>query len=318
MNKSLEDLYVDIEAEYPAYQPILTQKDIPVMSRGSLSLISGKPKSRKTFFVASLVAAIIGKEPQLGLKSDAPHKVIWIDTEQSMHLFKEGIKRSLRMAGVPETKNDPMLIPLSFSSISTEDRSAKLEEAIKKHKPEVVIIDGIRDLMYDFNDIKETATLKDLIISLYQTYDLHICCVIHQNKADCNARGHLGSELTNKAETVFSLQSVDDKTIVSPVQCRNRPFSEFAFVINDKEETEKIHMYKVSRKKSRLAPELRRTFAGKEELRYSEISTILQEDMKISKKTAEKYISLAIKEDLIVKNDNDKYTPSKMLIDEED
>lgn len=316
MIKSLEDLYVDLTAELPMETPILKQRDTTVMSKGSLSLISGKPKSRKTFFVASLAAALIGDIEQIGLSSEGKRKVLWIDTEQSISFFQDGIKRALRMAGISEAKNDSNLIPLSFATLPTEDRTTKLEEAIKKYKPEVVIIDGIRDLLYDFNDIKETAKLKDLIIGLYQTYNLHICCVIHQNKADKNARGHLGSEFTNKAETVFSLESVGNKTIVSPVQCRNRAFSEFAFLINEKEETEKVSIYKVNKMQYKLAPEIKQIFSGKSELRYSEITGELQTMMRVSKKTAEKYLSLAIKDDLLQKNDSDKYQLSESLMEE--
>ncbi|MEG1684564.1 MAG: AAA family ATPase [Bacteroides sp.] len=317
MNKTLADLYVDISIKRESESPLLRQGDIPIMSKGSLSLISGKPKSRKTFFVASVAAAMIGESPQLGMESVGVHKILWIDTEQSVSCFEKGIKRSLRMAGISDAKNDSLLIPLSFASISTEDRTAKLEEAIVAYKPELVIIDGIRDLLYDFNDIKETAKLKDLIIGLYQTYNLHICCVIHQNKADKNARGHLGGEFTNKAETVFLLESIDDKTIVTPGQCRNKPFNEFAFVINEKAETERVSIYHISRKKSRLTQELKQIFIGKEDLRYTEITSLLQAAMHVAKKTAEKYLKEAMDEGMIEKNQSDKYTLSKGISKED-
>ncbi len=59
---------------------------------------------------------------------------------------------------------------------------------------------------------------------------------MHQNKSDFNARGHIGTELVNKAETVISI-SVDEKekelSIVEAQQCRNKEFQPFAFEIDE-------------------------------------------------------------------------------------
>ena len=37
-------------------------------------------------------------------------------------------------------------------------------------------------------------------------YELHIHTVLHLNKGDDNTRGHIGSELNNKAETVLLVE----------------------------------------------------------------------------------------------------------------
>jgi hypothetical protein len=58
---------------------------------------------------------------------------------------------------------------------------------------------------------------------------------LHQNKSDTNARGHIGTELINKAETVLSVTRSDkDKevSVVEPQQCRNREPEPFGFEIN--------------------------------------------------------------------------------------
>ena len=59
---------------------------------------------------------------------------------------------------------------------------------------------------------------------------------MHQNKSDNNARGHIGTELINKAETVLSVtknQQDNDISIVEAQQCRNREPNPFAFEINE-------------------------------------------------------------------------------------
>ena len=70
------------------------------------------------------------------------------------------------------------------------------------------------------------------------TYErqIHIHTILHQNKGDENARGHIGTELSNKAETIFQIaKDKDDKdlSVVSAVHIRSIEFQEFAFRIND-------------------------------------------------------------------------------------
>nr|WP_315176327.1 hypothetical protein [uncultured Flavobacterium sp.] len=65
--------------------------------------------------------------------------------------------------------------------------------------------------------------------------NIHIHTVLHQNKGDTNSRGHIGTELNNKAETI--LQVAKDITdlnvsIVSAVHIRTREFDKFAFKID--------------------------------------------------------------------------------------
>ncbi len=66
--------------------------------------------------------------------------------------------------------------------------------------------------------------------------NISVCTVLHQNKSDTNARGHIGTELQNKSETVISVtKSEQDKdiSIVEPVACRNIDFEPFGFEINE-------------------------------------------------------------------------------------
>ena len=60
--------------------------------------------------------------------------------------------------------------------------------------------------------------------------------MLHQNKGDFNARGHIGTELINKAETTISVtpQKNEDVSKVEIEFCRNKAFEPFAFCVNDK------------------------------------------------------------------------------------
>jgi hypothetical protein len=97
------------------------------------------------------------------------------------------------------------------------------------------VIDGIRDLVHDINSPGEST---DLITKLMQWTDerkIHIHTVLHLNKSDDNTRGHLGTELNNKAETVLQITKDDfdrDTSSVTAMHIRDRDFEPFAFRIN--------------------------------------------------------------------------------------
>lgn len=119
---------------------------------------------------------------------------------------------------------------------ATKERLRKIEEAIYDLDDlGLVVIDGIRDLAHDINRPGEAT---DLITKLMQWTDerrIHIHTVLHLNKGDDNTRGHLGTELNNKAETVLQITKDDfdrDISSVAAMHIRNRDFEPFAFRIN--------------------------------------------------------------------------------------
>ena len=65
--------------------------------------------------------------------------------------------------------------------------------------------------------------------------NIHIITVLHQNKGDNNSRGHIGTELNNKAETVLSIskeESNPDVRTMNAEMCRNREPEPFSFEID--------------------------------------------------------------------------------------
>ena len=67
-------------------------------------------------------------------------------------------------------------------------------------------------------------------------YNLHIHTVLHLNKADDNVRGHIGTELNHKAETILQITKNDADGNISEVKAslvRDREFRPFAFSINE-------------------------------------------------------------------------------------
>ena len=57
--------------------------------------------------------------------------------------------------------------------------------------------------MLDINSTGESVEVINKMMEWSSKYDLHIHCVLHLNKGDNNVRGHIGTEMSNKAETVL-------------------------------------------------------------------------------------------------------------------
>jgi hypothetical protein len=78
-------------------------------------------------------------------------------------------------------------------------------------------------------------------------YDLHIHCVLHQNKGDNNVRGHIGTEMNNKAETVLVITKSTTNPDISEVKAmhiREKEFKPFAFTVNEEGLPEVVESYK--------------------------------------------------------------------------
>ncbi len=81
--------------------------------------------------------------------------------------------------------------------------------------------------------------------------------VLHQNKNDEHARGHVGTELNNKAETVMQIEpDKDDKSIsvVEVIHSRDREFEPFAFRVNDDSLPELVESYQPQKRQPGRPP----------------------------------------------------------------
>jgi hypothetical protein len=78
--------------------------------------------------------------------------------------------------------------------------------------------------------------IGDDLLSWTSRRKCHIVCVLHENKNSETARGHIGTELVNKAETVISIRKSDDNSMSSeivPTFTRGKEFQNFAFTISE-------------------------------------------------------------------------------------
>lgn len=224
-NTDIINYLFDYTQQIKAPETVLKIDDKPTFTRGNISCVSGKAKSRKSFLMALISGELI--------KEDI--KVLLIDTEQGKYHVSKTAQRMLSLSDLPINERTPFLNVLALREYDTATRQRITESAIKELKPDIVFIDGLRDLIYSINDEKEATEVVNLLMKWSSVENIHICCVLHENKGDNNTRGHIGTELMNKSETVISVTKEGDLSKVEPKVCRNKEFETFYFEVLETE-----------------------------------------------------------------------------------
>lgn len=205
----------------PKPEVVFALNDMPIFTKKSLSMISGKAGKGKTTVISWIIAKLILLDV----------KVAWIDTEQGEYYASRTQSWTLKQSGLSTCDN---LKYFDLRTYSPKERIEIIEEIIIEFQPHILIIDGIRDLMLDINNTEESTHIIGHLLRWSDQNNIHILNVLHENKKDGNARGHIGTELTNKAETVIKIEQNDDNLIVcSPEKVRAKSFDAFAFERDD-------------------------------------------------------------------------------------
>ncbi len=199
--------------------------DVPCFYRGELVACCGKAKSGKTLFL-SLIMACTLKSKMLAMErvSVEPLRVLWIDTEQSQQSTQDIlVKRIMPLAEVQELSDDQFFV-FNLRGIGFEKRRELVEMAIKTVKPDLAIIDGIKDLVTDINDATQATIIMEQMMALAQQCNCCLVNVLHQNKSadDNNMRGSIGTELSNKAFEVYTCSYQDDMDVFKVSQTCSR------------------------------------------------------------------------------------------------
>lgn len=211
-----------------------------IATLGNFSASTGKAKSKKTFNVSAIVAASLAGKQVLNYRAHLPEgrrRILYVDTEQSRFHCHNVLERILRLAGLPTTTDSENLDFICLREYSPAVRISVIDYALRQDKGYgLVIIDGIRDLMLDINSTGESVEVINKMMEWSSRYNLHIHCVLHLNKGDNNVRGHIGTEMSNKAETVLVISKNNERPSVSEVHAlhiREKEFKPFAFTVNE-------------------------------------------------------------------------------------
>jgi hypothetical protein len=300
----LQDVILDYTKDVKAPETVLQIGEKPTFTRGNISCISGKAKSRKSFLIALLAGDLIKESC----------KVLLIDTEQGTYHITKSAQRILQLADISLFEKSNNLIVLTLREKGTNARRELTEQAIKYYTPDIVFIDGIRDLIYSINDEHEATEIINLLMRLSSEQNIHICSVLHENKGDNNTRGHIGTELMNKSETIISVTKDGDLSKVEPKYCRNIDFETFYFRINENSLPEKATPEAMPTEKEKKIKLYQNAFADKKQLSFNELVKYVMNNcfnnkgQCIKENTAKQRVKRAVNDDKIIfKNGSNLY-----------
>ncbi len=235
------------ECEYDQNEPLVDERitfrlgKVVIATAGNLLVMVAQPGVGKSAAIGAMIAAtmIKGTDPVDCLGFEGPNyeglPVLHFDTEQSKHHYQKAMQRILRRARLTE-------FPAWFHSFHLTGKTAAecrhlVETAIAAYARKnggkqlfAVIIDGWADLVSDPNDTGECFPFLARFHMLAIKHDCPIAGVLHLNPgADAKSRGHLGSQLQRKAETVLQLEIDDDDiTVIWSAKQRGAPIKKEA------------------------------------------------------------------------------------------
>ena len=252
----IEESTIHMADQYTSSPEVLRVGEAVIGTLGNFSASIGKAKSKKTFNVSAIAASALSNDEVLRYNADFPsdkRNILYIDTEQGRHHCQKVLKRIVRLADLPTDVEPKKLKILALRKYTPEERLDIVEYALETI-PNIglVILDGIRDFVYDINSPSEATRIISKLMQWTEDLQIHIHTILHQNKNDEHARGHIGTELNNKAESIMQVEvNKEDKSIsiVEAVHIRDKVFEPFAFRIIEVALPELVESYAPKEKK---------------------------------------------------------------------
>lgn len=244
--------WLDMSVDYPAPRFLLQYNGVGFSPLGGIQAISGQKKNGKTFVLCQLMAAVLNSDsermrahlPGLKINDDTNSKlahdpvVLYCDTEQEIENTARVARRVHYLCGWPMNEANPRFRVLWLrAEESIEDRWGKIKQAIHEVRPTAIFLDGIRDVIADFNDPGQSAALITECMSIATKGDCCMWCVLHENPGSDKMRGHLGTELGNKVTDTFvstKKKSAEGVTFtVKQQDARSKDVDDWTFEITD-------------------------------------------------------------------------------------
>lgn len=235
--RAIRRLAISVHDDIPADVYTLRIAHVETFAKEGLHFIKAKAKQGKTSMLAIIESVYVRKNGSWGVISrigDRPLKVCHIDTEQKPYDTQRFKRQVFHQAGITEEEAGENYGIFNLRGIvENEQKKQMIEAMLAEDHPDVLVIDGIVDLINNFNEVDESKELIAWLMYLADTYKLVLFCVLHTNKnsMDHNMRGHLGTMSEQKCDTTTECEK-DEKSGIVTVKCassRHCPYPDWSF-----------------------------------------------------------------------------------------
>ncbi len=218
--KVSQELCKIIATEIQEIPSLLKRNGEGVVFAQSIHLIHGKTGTHKSRLAQTISSALLKEEActhdLLGMQRnpDIPCCVCYVDTERNLKgQFPKALQDIQLDAGLPITEKPKHFHYTSLVEIPRGERFGALCEYMDyiqeqiKDEHLVVVLDVVSDCVLDFNSTQDSLLLIDKLNNEINKREKQVSfiAVIHENPGitETKPRGHLGSEMGNKATFTF-------------------------------------------------------------------------------------------------------------------
>lgn len=263
---TLRPYLLDPRENYPEPYYMLKFNEVPFSTIGGIQAISGQKKNGKSFVLTQLMSAILGSGrertglylPGLAVPDRTIEylghepKVLYVDTEMEKLNSAKVLRRVHWLCDEPMDAPFPddrfavlwlKNMPQDDNAKAYRKRYELIRMAIDAIQPDVVFIDGIRDLLSSINDEESGTQILSELASLSEERHMCIWNALHQNPRinsdgeDSKMRGWIGTELGNKvSDTLISIKSKTANGVTFTVKqqdARGKDIDDWKFEITD-------------------------------------------------------------------------------------
>ena len=260
----LRPYLLDPREDYPEPYSILEFNGVPFSKVGGLAAISGQKKNGKSFVLTQLMAAILGNgservqtylpgltvpERTIEYIGHLPN-VLYIDTEMEKLNTAKVLRRVHWLCGwemrVPNERFNVLRLtnmPKDSDKQAYVQRFDMIRLAIDLIRPDVMFVDGLRDLLASINDEESITKTLDYFSGVAEESKMSIWMALHQNPNRKNdedglkMRGWAGTELGNKvSDTLVSIKTKTAKGVTFTVKqqdARDKDIDDWKFEVTD-------------------------------------------------------------------------------------
>lgn len=210
---------------------------------GNISMIAGEEKSRKTWLKSLILGCIQGGQSyrysDLIQGHDLDNKyIIDIDSEQDDYDAWMVANRIPQMVGGVDTpKYSDRFISVKLREYSSTERRQYLQwlfmESEYRNKLGVVCLDGYVDFIKNFNDNIESTEFVQELMKYSSVTKSHIMGILHLNPNSEKARGHLGTVIGQKCESVLVIKDEGKFSSIKQTRRRGKAIEPFAISVDE-------------------------------------------------------------------------------------
>lgn len=203
-----------------------------LIARANLHTLQGTKKAGKSAAGLALIVAAL-KGEFLGITASRENlAVLWIDTEQDRNTLRQKARAVLSMAGLDVPPERLKIVTLRGYG-GPADVLAVTLQAIEENKADFVFLDGVVDLCQAFNDEEKSRDVVRKLETYAEQYGAAILGLIHTNKRDNEARGHLGAIMQQKSAEIYQVNKESNTAQVIQPFSRFAPVPPFSFSFAD-------------------------------------------------------------------------------------